>query len=49
MTAKIKDLSSFAQNQEPDGEGLSIGIVVADWNPEVTGALLEGALHHVNG
>jgi len=44
MTAKIKDLSSIAQNQVPDGSGLRIGIAVADWNPEVTGALLEGAL-----
>ncbi len=44
MTAKIKDLSSIAPNQLPDGSGLIIGIVVADWNPEVTGALLEGAL-----
>ena len=44
MTAKIKDLSSFAQNQALDGSDLRIGIVVADWNPEVTAALLNGAL-----
>jgi 6,7-dimethyl-8-ribityllumazine synthase len=28
----------------PDASGMRFGIVVADWNREVTGALLEGAL-----
>jgi 6,7-dimethyl-8-ribityllumazine synthase len=34
----------------PDASGMRFGIVVADWNREVTGALLEGAVstlrHH---
>lgn len=27
----------------PDGSSFNIGIVVSQWNPDITGALLEGA------
>ncbi len=45
MASKIKDLSSYANRELPDGGDYSFSIVVAEWNPEVTRALLEGALN----
>lgn len=44
MAAKNKDLSFYDKADVPGAAGMQIAIVVADWNPEVTGALLEGAL-----
>ena len=44
MAAKKKNLSAYDQSGMPPAVGLKIAVVVADWNPEVTGALLEGAL-----
>jgi len=38
-----KNLSTFT-DKIPDGKDLRFGIVVADWNSEVTGSLLEGAV-----
>jgi 6,7-dimethyl-8-ribityllumazine synthase len=32
-----------AYNKIPSGKGMSFGIVVSEWNPEVTEALLDGA------
>jgi 6,7-dimethyl-8-ribityllumazine synthase len=39
-----RDLSDYDPTKVPDATGMRFGIVVADWNREVTGALLEGAL-----
>ena len=39
-----RDLSDYDPTRIPDASGMRFGIVVADWNREVTGALLEGAV-----
>jgi len=39
-----RDLSSYDAAKVPDATGLRFGIVVADWNTEVTGALLRGCI-----
>ncbi len=38
-----KNLSAF-ESPVPSAEGMRFGIVVAEWNPQVTDALLSGAL-----
>jgi len=43
MATPLKGLSTFKKNQLPDGSGLKVGIVVAEWNKEITEKLLEGA------
>jgi 6,7-dimethyl-8-ribityllumazine synthase len=40
-----RDLSDYDPSQDADASGMRFGIVVADWNREVTGALLEGAVN----
>ncbi len=42
MTKKI-NLSDYNPETIPSGENLSIGIVVSEWNPQITNALLDGA------
>ena len=44
MTDKNIDLSNYNPEILPDSENMSFGIVVSEWNPEVTNALKEGAL-----
>ncbi len=39
------NLSSYDQQGVPDASKMRIGIVVADWNKEITWQLLEGALN----
>lgn len=39
--------SSASSSDIPDGEGARIGIVVAEWNQEVTQALLDGAIEEL--
>jgi 6,7-dimethyl-8-ribityllumazine synthase len=39
-----RDLSDYNASQVPDARGMRFGIVVADWNREVTHALLDGAV-----
>jgi 6,7-dimethyl-8-ribityllumazine synthase len=45
-----RDLSDYDTSLVPDAGGMRFGIVVADWNSEVTHALLSGAIdtlkHH---
>ena len=53
MTTKKKNLSFFEGKTIDDAKGKRFGIVVADWNKEVTDSLLAGALnrfkeHHVD-
>jgi len=43
MATILKSLSDFSHIEIPYGKDYSIGIVVAQWNAEITGALYEGA------
>ena len=38
------NLSSYNPDNVPDARGMHFGIVVSDWNREVTWVLLEGAI-----
>ena len=42
MASNLKNLSDFGSAQIPDGNGMKIGIVVAQWNEEITSALYKG-------
>ncbi len=44
MATKYHNLSDYDANSVPSGEGMKVGIVVSEWNSEITGALLNGAL-----
>jgi len=39
-----KNLSEYALNSVPDGSEMKFGIVVSEWNYDVTGALMRGAV-----
>ena len=39
-----KNLSDFNASEIPSGIPYRVGIAVSEWNPEVTGALLDGAM-----
>ena len=39
-----KNLSEYNVDKVPDASNMIFGIVVAEWNPEINGALLEGCL-----
>jgi 6,7-dimethyl-8-ribityllumazine synthase len=43
MTTGLKNLSDYNPNTIPDASSFKFGIVVSEWNHEVTGALLDGA------
>ncbi len=43
MASILKSLSDFSHIEIPSGKGYKIGIVVAQWNAEITGALYNGA------
>lgn len=43
MASALHNLSSYDPATVPSGKDYRIGIVVSEWNEEVTGALLEGA------
>ncbi|OFX54356.1 MAG: 6,7-dimethyl-8-ribityllumazine synthase [Bacteroidetes bacterium GWA2_30_7] len=44
MATKLKNLSSYDINTVPSGKDYIIGIVVSEWNYEITQALLNGAV-----
>ena len=44
MATELHHLSDYDPAQVPDASNMCFGIVVAEWNPEITGALLEGAV-----
>lgn len=44
MATSLKNLSDYNADEIPSGEGLRIGVVVAEWNSEITHALLEGCV-----
>lgn len=41
---KKTNLSDYDPSGVPDGKGFRIGVVAAEWNPEITDALLKGAV-----
>lgn len=42
---KKTNLSDYDTRNVPDGSRYKIGIIAAEWNPEVTNAMLEGAIN----
>ena len=42
MASALKNLSTYDENNIPDASELSIGIVVSDWNKDITHKLYEG-------
>jgi 6,7-dimethyl-8-ribityllumazine synthase (EC 2.5.1.9) len=44
MATALHNLSDYDVNKVPDASNMCFGIVVAEWNPEITGALLNGAV-----
>lgn len=42
MSSARKNLSSYDESTMPDAKGWKIGIVVAEWNADITHALYEG-------
>jgi 6,7-dimethyl-8-ribityllumazine synthase len=44
MATNLKNLSDYNPDDIPSGEGRKIGIVVAEWNAEITQALLGGTV-----
>lgn len=44
MASSLKNLSDHDPATIPDGSSLKVGIVVSEWNEEITAALLEGSL-----
>ena len=43
MATSLKNLSDFSNTEIPSATGYSFGIVVAEWNAEITNALYHGA------
>ena len=44
MSTALHNLSDYDLTSVPDASNMCFGIVVSEWNPEVTGALLDGAV-----
>ncbi|MCF0197825.1 MAG: 6,7-dimethyl-8-ribityllumazine synthase [Bacteroidaceae bacterium] len=44
MASCLHNLSDYDFQSVPSAEGMQFGIVVSEWNDQVTGALLEGAV-----
>ena len=44
MATALHHLSDYDPTKAPDASNMCIGIVVSEWNPEITGALLDGAV-----
>lgn len=45
MASSLKNLSKYDPETVPEASGMKIGIVVSEWNEEVTAALAEGAVN----
>lgn len=45
MATSLKNLSDYDINSVPDATGMKIGIVVSEWNIDITGALRDGAIN----
>ncbi len=48
MATQGKDFSNYDADKIPDASALRFGIVVSEWNSEITGALLQGTLQTFN-
>ena len=44
MATKLHNLSDYEFDKVPDASNMCFGIVVAEWNQEITGALLDGCM-----
>lgn len=44
MATALHNLSDYDTEKVPDASNMCFGIVVAEWNKEITGALLKGAV-----
>ena len=44
MATALHNLSDYDLSMIPDASNMCFGIVVAEWNPEITGAILDGAV-----
>ena len=44
MATALHNLSDYDSAKVPDASNMIFGIVVAEWNPEITGALLQGCV-----
>lgn len=44
MATKNHNLSDYDITSVPDATGMKVGIVVSEWNDNITGALLQGAV-----
>ena len=44
MATALHPLSDYDPATVPDASNMCFGIVVAEWNPDITGALLSGAM-----
>lgn len=44
MATAFHNLSEYDSSTVPDASNMCFGIVVSEWNKEITGALLEGAV-----
>lgn len=44
MATALRNLSDYNSYTVPDASNMCFGIVVAEWNPEITNALLNGAV-----
>lgn len=44
MATSLHNLSEYDLNSVPDASNMNFGIVVSEWNPDITGALLDGAV-----
>jgi 6,7-dimethyl-8-ribityllumazine synthase len=45
MATSLKNLSNYDPEKVPDASRMKFGIVVSEWNEEVTAALAEGAIN----
>ncbi|MGN0225612.1 MAG: 6,7-dimethyl-8-ribityllumazine synthase [Prevotella sp.] len=44
MATALHNLSEYDETSVPDASNMCFGIVVSEWNKEITGALLKGAV-----
>ncbi|EFA43813.1 6,7-dimethyl-8-ribityllumazine synthase [Hallella bergensis DSM 17361] len=44
MATTLHNLSDYDFSKVPDASNMCFGIVVSEWNPEITGALLDGTV-----
>jgi 6,7-dimethyl-8-ribityllumazine synthase len=47
MSSQHKNLSDFSNSEVPSAAGFRFGIVVAEWNAEITNALYQGAYENL--